>query len=101
MPKVAVDKVRFTPQASSTCLLFAVLRLTVKVMSFEPLSPSATLGELMVTFDVSSSVIVPVPVPVPIRAPLRKETPLNCATTVSSGSSRVSPCTATVTVLLV
>ena len=83
-----------------TCLPLAALRLTVKFMFVEPVSPSVTLGELMdMIGGSSSSVIVPVPVPVPIVAP--KPTPLNPTTTVSSGSSSVSPCTATVIVLLV
>ena len=103
VPEVAVDCAVTSPYATSTCRLFAVLRLTVKFMFVEPVSPSITVGESMETIDVSSSVIVPVPVPMPapMRAAKGGKAPLNCATTVSCASSSVSPCTATATVLLV
>ena len=81
--------------------MLVALRLTVKVMFVEPLSPSFTLGESMETESASSFLIVPIPVPVPMSTPAPKESPLNRTTTVSSGSGVLSPCTATVTVLLV
>ena len=66
----------------------------------EPESPSLTFAEWIRTIGGprSLSKMVPVPVPVPISTP--EEAPLNCTTTVSSGSAALSPCTATVTVLL-
>ena len=64
----------------------------------EPAFPSAALGESIESRGTSSSVIVPVPVPVPITAFVGA---LSVTTTVSFGSSAVSPATATVIVRLV
>ena len=88
------------PPAQSTVTSHPVssLKVTVNVRFLEPLSPSVTLGELIDSDGLSSSVIVPVPVSVPI-VPL--SAPLRITTTVSSSSGSVSPVTATLKVFSV
>ena len=70
----------------------------MNVRFVEPLSPSVTLGESMETVTPSSLTIVPVPVAVEIVAFAAL---LSIATTVSFGSSSVSPVTDTSKVWLV
>ena len=100
MPDVAVPPV---PSAYATVISFplAASRVTVKVRSAEPLSPSVTLGASIESEgSSSSSVIVPVPLPA-VADTVAFVGLLRATTTVSSGSSVVSPVTDTVTVLLV
>ena len=78
--------------------MLAVLRRTVNVRAVVPPSPSAALGASIDSDGASSFVIVPVPVPVPITAFCA---PDKRTTTVSSGSTVVSPRTDTDTDRLV
>ena len=86
--------------ATVTCRLVLPVSVTTNARSAVPLSPSATLGELIEsTGAVSSSLIVPVPSSV--SAPPDSDALVaedSCSTTVSFGSSTVSAVTVTVTV---
>ena len=98
MPEVAVPP-PLSAYLTVTCFPLAALKVTLNSRFADPLLPSVTLGdEIDRLGGSSSSVIVPVPVAVEMVAP---EAALSCTCTVSPGSSRVSPCTATVTVLVV
>ena len=91
------------PSAQSTVTSWplAALNVTVNVRLVVPLSPSATLGEVMESVGASSSsVIVPVPVPAVFDTAAFVGL-LNVTTTVSFDSSSVSPVTDTSKVRLV
>ena len=85
-------------QSTVTCWVLDLFRVAVKVRFVEPLSPSVTLGELMETVTPSSLTIVPVPVAAEIVAFAALP---SVTTTVSFGSSSVSPVTDTLKVWLV
>ena len=79
----------------------AALRVTVYVSAVAPLSPSATLGELIDSVGVSSSsVIVPVPVPAVVETAAFTGS-FSRTVTVSFASFRTSPVTDTLKVWLV
>ena len=98
MPAVAVPPVM--PNITSTRCVLDALRLTVKFMFVEPLSPSATVGELTDTVSPSSSLIVPVPLPA-VDDTVALVGLLRVTTTVSCDSWFVSPVTDTAIVWLV
>ena len=81
-----------------TCCQLGRSSDTGKARFEEPPFPSAALGEPIDSTGTSSSVIVPVPVLVPMAAFTAL---LNSTTTVSFGSSAVSPVTETGIVRLV
>ena len=91
------------PSAYATVISFplAASRVTVKVRSAEPLSPSVTLASPIDSEGSPSSSVI---VPVPVRDDSVEVAPA-CADSsrdkVSSGSSVVSPLIGTETVLLV
>ena len=88
------------PNTTLTLCVTASLRLTVKVMFVEPLSPSFTVGELTESIDLSSSLMVPVPLLAVVDS-VALVGLLRVTTTVSCDSYVVSPVTDTVIVPLV
>ena len=88
--------------ATVTCRLVPPVSVTTNARSAVPLSPSATLGELIESTGSSSLVIVPVPsssATPPVSVAFEGED--SRSTTVSCRSRTVSPVTATVTVFAV